>query len=216
MAELQTIFMMEMMEYEDAIENNDRNDDMTVIAFEIGAKSDFIESTIEEIVKYEGIMTHNVIASCMDNIEIKIENMGMMGTVSTITIEYCQNMMNYSKGKREEDDDEIVPAGQIEVKNINNEYYEIIATNIVSIKDKEKLEPKLIEIKSLDKSGIKKRYRELRKSGQNTHEKGGGIGMYEIAKVSDSVEYIFNKINEDKYEFIMKSVVKPKVREKRS
>ncbi|MEA3383424.1 MAG: SpoIIE family protein phosphatase [Campylobacterota bacterium] len=36
MAEQQTIFMYEMDEYENAIENNDRNDDMTVIGFEIG------------------------------------------------------------------------------------------------------------------------------------------------------------------------------------
>jgi hypothetical protein len=110
--------------------------------------------------------------------------------------------MNYSKnediGSRQ-----IVPAGTIEVQNVNDCYYEIIATNIVAIEDKEKIEPKLIEIQGLDKAGIKKRYRELRKSGQNTHEKGGGIGMYEIAKVSSSIEYEFEAINEDKYRFTM-------------
>ncbi len=215
MEELKTIFIDEMTKYETMIPNNDRNDDMTVIAFEIGKKSDFIENIVEEIVKYEGVMTQNVIASAMDNIEAKITNMGIMGTISTITIEYCQNMMNYSKGIREEDGNDIVPAGQIEVQNINNEYYDVIATNIISKEDKEKIEPKLIEIQGLDKAGIKKRYRELRKSGQNTHEKGGGIGMYEIAKISDCIEYEFIKINEDKYYFTMKSVVKPKVREKK-
>ena len=213
MAEIQNIFMMEMMDWEAAIPNNDRNDDMTVIAFEIGKQSEFKEDIIEEIVKYEGVMTQNVIAAAMDNIESKITNMGMMGTVSTITIEYCQNMMNYSKnediGSRQ-----IVPAGTIEVQYINDKYYDIIATNVVSVEDKEKIEPKLIEIQALDKAGIKKRYRELRKSGQNTHEKGGGIGIYEIAKVSDSIEYTFTPINEDKYSFTVKSFVKPKVREK--
>ncbi|MEA1917936.1 MAG: SiaB family protein kinase [Campylobacterota bacterium] len=212
MAELQTIFQMEMMEYEGAIENNDRNDDMTVIAFEIGEQSEFQEEIIEEIVKYEGVMTQNVIATCMDNIEVKITNMNVLSTVSTITIEYCQNMMNYSKDE-EKFSRQIVPAGEIGVQyhsNEENEHYEIIATNIVAIDDKQKIEPKLIEIQSLDKAGIKKRYRELRKSGQNTHEKGGGIGIYEIAKVSDSIEYEFIKINEDKYSFTMKSFVKPK------
>ncbi len=214
MTQLQTIFQEEMSEYEGMIPNNDRNDDMTIISFEIGEQSDFIEDKIIEIVKYEGVMTQNVIASAMDNIETKITNMGMMGTVSTITIEYCQNMMNYSKGIREEDGNDIIPAGQIEVQYINDESYEIIATNIVSIEDKEKIEPKLIEIQGLDKSGIKKRYRELRKSGENTHGKGGGIGMYEIAKVSTSIEYEFNKINDDKYYFTMKSFIKSKVKEK--
>ncbi|RLE45404.1 hypothetical protein DRJ25_05720, partial [Candidatus Woesearchaeota archaeon] len=90
MIDLQEIFTKEMDIYETMIPNNDRNDDMTVIAFEIGKQSDFEEEIIEEIVKYEGVMTQNVIASCMDNIEAKIENMNMLSTVSTITIEYCQ------------------------------------------------------------------------------------------------------------------------------
>ena len=209
MADQQEVFLYEMAEYEGMIEDNDRNDDMTVIGFEIGAKSISNEDKIIEIVKYEGIVTQNVIASAMDNIESKIENIGLMGTISTITIEYCQNMMNYSKNE-DVGSRQIVPAGTIDVKYINDNYYEISATNVVSKDDKNKIEPKLIEIQGLDKKGIKTRYRELRKSGKNTHEKGGGIGMYEIAKVSDSIEYDFNLINEDKYYFTMKSIIKTK------
>jgi len=153
----------------------------------------------------------------MDNIEAKITNIGTMGIVATITIEYCQNMMNYSKGKRDSDDNDIIPAGEIEVQkyskdDIDDEYFEIIATNIISNSDKEKIEPLLIEIKSLDKSELKKRYRELRKSGQNKHEKGGGIGMFEIAKVSNNIDYEFNKINDNKYIFVMRSIFIPKVK----
>ncbi len=213
MQQQKVIFIDEMDKYESMIPNNDRNDDMTMVSFEIGKQSDFIEDTIKEIVKYEGVMTQNVISTAMDNIEAKIQNMGVMGTLSTITIEYCQNMMNYSKGIRVEDGNKIIPAGAIEVLYHSNKYYEIIASNIVSIEDKEKIEPKLLEIQFLDKVGIKKRYRELRKSGQNTHEKGGGIGMYEIAKISDSVEYEFKAINEDKYYFTMRSFVKIKGKE---
>jgi hypothetical protein len=118
-------------------------------------------------------------------------------------------MINYSKNE-EEGSRQIVPAGEIEVRYVNNEYYEIIARNIISIEDKQKIEPKLQEIKGLDKAGIKKRYRELRKSGQNTHQKGGGIGMYEIAKVSNKIIYEFKPINEDKFYFMMGSIIQPK------
>ena len=139
--------------------------------------------------------------------------MNLLGTISTITIEYCQNMMNYSKNDIPQDRT-IVPAGEIEVKLINDDHYEIVAKNIVSIEDKEKIEPKLIEIQGLDKQGIKKRYRELRRSGENTHGKGGGIGMYEIAKVSDEIFYSFEAINEDKYHFTMGSIVSKKKKSK--
>ena len=204
------IFIDEITKYESMIPNNDRNDDITVIGFEIDKKSDFVEDVVEEIFKYEGVMTQNIIATAMDNIEAKIPNINLRGTISTITIEYCQNMMNYSKGLREEDGDKIVPAGEIEVTLTNNEYYEIIATNAVSIEDKKIIESKLKEIQSLDRKGIRARYKELRRSGENTHGKGGGIGIYEIAKVSDSIEYNFMALNEDKYMFMMKSVVKNK------
>jgi len=209
MSELKTIFSSEMKSYEETIKNNDRNDDITLIAFEIGKRSKFKKHTKQEIVKYKGIITQNVIASCMDNIEAKIKELSLKNIISTITIEYCQNMMNYSKNE-DINSRQIVPIGAIEVENLNNEYYEIIATNIVSIDDKLKIEPKLLDIQSLDKEGIRKRYLEFRKSGQNTHEKGGGFGMYEIAKVSNSIEYRFKKINEDKYYFTMKSIVRIK------
>ena len=203
------VFVSTMQEYEKIMnENYDRNDDMTVLAFEIGETMSHLNPK-QEILKYEGVMTQTVISSCMENIEAKITNISTMGTLSTITIENTQNMMNYSKdsvaGSRE-----IKPAGSIEIQLINEEYYEVSATNIVSLDDKEKIEPKLVEIMSLDKAGIKKRYRELRKSGQHAHEKGGGIGLYEIAKISDSIEYDFRAINEDKYYFTLKSRVKIK------
>ena len=214
MQQQQNIFLNEIEKYEAVMEeNHDRNDDITVIGFEIDEKSAVQEDIIEEILKYEGVMTQNVIASCMDNIEAKITHMGMIGTISTITIEYCQNIMNYSKGLREEDDNnKIVPAGIVEVQYINNEYYKIIATNIINTDDKEIIESKLIEIQSLDKTEIKKRYRELRRSGKNTHKKGGGIGIYEIAKVSDSIKYEFTAVKKDKYTFSMSSIVKIKKR----
>ncbi len=217
MEKLKTIFINEMGQYEKVIENNDRNDDITVIAFEIGKQSDFIENTDDEIIKYKGVITQNVIGSCMDNIEAKITNISMMSALSTITIEFCQNMMFYSKNK-EDGSREIVPAGEIEVKYIDQEYYKITATNIVSIDDKKRIEPILNYIQTLDKAEIKKRYKELRRSGENTHAKGGGIGMYEIAKASSSIDfdftsvYNYKKINKDKFYFTMKSMIKTKIK----
>ena len=212
MMEQHKAFLDTMAQYEAIMkENHDRNDDMTVIGFEIGAKSDKFQPI--EVLKYEGVITQNVVATSIDNIEAKITNIGIMGKISTLAIELLQNMMNYSKDNKVATRD-IVPAGFIEIIQTNEKEYKAVAKNIVSIDDKEKIEPILIEIQGLDEAGIKKRYRELRKSGENTHDKGGGIGFYEIAKLCSSIEYEFISINEDKYYFIMRSFMKPKVREK--
>jgi len=206
MLEQKNIFIKEINKYEQMVSDNERNDDITLVAFEIDNKANYQKNETQEIVRYEGIITQNVIASCMDNIESKISDIGISGVVSTITIECCQNIMNYSKAIKEEDSKIIVPMGYIEVVG-NDGKYNIIAKNIVSIEDKKTIEPRLKEIQSLDKSSIKKRYRELRKSGKYSHKKGGGIGMYEIARISDKIEYLFTPINEDKYYFTIKSFV---------
>jgi PAS domain S-box-containing protein len=203
----QAIFLETMSEYEAIMKDNfDRNDDMTIIGFEIKEASLSSSRVIKEITKYEGLITQAVLANCLDSIEVQVSDMNTLSKLSVIVIEYCQNIINY--GKNEElDNYEINSIGEIDVRYINDKNYELISINTVSLEDKQKIKPKLQEIQSLDKQALKKRYRELRKSGQNTHEKGGGIGMYEIAKISDSVEYEFTPINKDKYTFMMKVIV---------
>jgi|GEM_PF-694610 len=203
MIKQQSIFLNEMMEYEDMIPNNDRNDDMTVIAFEIAETSNRIETILE----YEGVLTQGIISHSMDIIEHNISNIAMNGNISTIVIELTQNMMKYSKSHDLICRD-IRPAGLIEVQKDKDDVYYVRSKNILSIEDKNKIEPKLIEIQSLDKAGIKKRYRELRRSGENTHENGGGIGFYLISKFATSIEYEFKDINDEKFNFEFKVMIK--------
>ncbi len=161
------------------------------------------------ILQYSGILSQEIISQNMDIIENKIENMGLLGKVATIAVELSQNMMTYSKSL-ELNSNEIVPVGDIEVIQVNENMYSINSKNIISVKDKEKIEPKLMEIKSLDVSGIKKKYKELRRSGKDMHDNNGGIGFYEIAKLTPNLEYEFIFINDEKYYFVFKSIVEPK------
>ncbi|MEA3315731.1 MAG: SiaB family protein kinase [Campylobacterota bacterium] len=202
------VFIKEMEIYESMMkDSHDRNDDMTVIAFEIGKKS--TRRIYFNILKYSGDLTQGIISHSMETIETKIENMGTMGKVATVAVELLQNMMNYSK-TQELGTRDIKAAGSFDVLKDEDDTYYIQSKNIMSIEDKEKVEPKLIEIQGLDSSSLKKRYRELRKSGENTHGKGGGIGFYEIAKQVTRFEYNFEAINEDKFYFEYKGVIEAK------
>ena len=206
MSKQKDIFLKTITQYETYVPNNERNDDMTVVGFEIGVQSDFSEDTISEILKYEGRITQNVIASCMDNIEYKIKDKRLIGVISTITIEYCQNMMKYAKDDKI-DSNEIVSDGKIQVEYINNRYYEITAVNVISISDKEKIEPKLIDILNLDRSDANTKYKQQRSNRKITHNKDEGLGLYKIAEASDKIGYNFIQLNKDKIMFMMKSVV---------
>ncbi len=162
------------------------------------------------ILQYEGKLTQEIISKNMDSIENSIENLGMMGKVATVTVELSQNMMTYSKTP-ELNCTDIISVGFIEVTTSNNSYT-IQSKNIIDLHGKNKLEKKLSEIKALDISGIKKRYKELRRSGENAHDNNGGIGFYEIARNVTSFDYSFEKINQEKYYMIFNAAIKPKVK----
>jgi PAS domain S-box-containing protein len=202
MADQQTAFLFEMMKYENMIENNDRNDDMTVIAFEI--KETPIQ--YETILEYDGVLTQGIISHSVDIIEHNISNISTVANLSTVVIELTQNMMKYSKSHDTHCKD-IRPAGQIEILKNKEDEYIVKSKNIVSVEDKNKIEPKLIEILTLDSQALRKRYRELRRSGENTHKNGGGIGIYEIAKLANNIEYKFTPINDKKLNFEFKAIL---------
>jgi len=164
-------------------------------------------ASIKDILKYDGVVTQAIVTYCMDQIEDSIVNMSIMTKVNTIVVEILQNMINYGKDL---DTDELNSQGSIEVIKDQDLIFYIQSSNILNTQDKEKIEPKLQELQSLDSAAIRKRYRELRKSGENTHDKGGGIGFYEIAKISSKLEYSFEKLNADKYNFTLKVRVESK------
>lgn len=162
---------------------------------------------------YGGFLSQALISAMTEALEKETDandiEMGISSNIFTIFIELSQNMMNYSKSK-EKNSNEIVPEGIILVSKDMEGNYSIQSQNVVTLKDKEKIEPKLLNVQSLDNDGLRKQYRELRKSGKNRHEKGGGIGFYEIAKRCDNIEYNFQKINEDRYYFQIKTNINKK------
>ena len=148
---------------------------------------------------YGGFLTQSLIVGMTEALEKETESsdlsMKIAGNIFTVFIELAQNMMNYSKRVESEGFD---PKGLIIVgKNSQGKYY-ILSQNVLDEKDKQKMIPRLELAKNSSKEELKKLYREARKSGKNTHAKGGGIGFLEIARRSESIEYEFNHIQDDK------------------
>ncbi len=169
---------------------------------------DNIQNMVEQdgiiFLSYGGFLSQTLIAGMTEAIEEETKhnnlNMGVANNIFTVFIELSQNIMNYAKSKAV-NSNETKAEGLIVVgKDASGNYY-IHSQNVVAIEDKEKIEPKLAEIVTMNKDEIKKRYRELRRSGRDSHGKGGGIGFYEVAKRCDEVKYEFKELNENKYYF---------------
>ncbi|MBD3841212.1 MAG: GAF domain-containing protein [Campylobacterales bacterium] len=162
-----------------------------------------INNKIKTVLEYSGVFTQKLLVQFSDAIEEKIENIGVISNILTLLSEQFQNVMNYSKSENPQENT-ITSIGYICVQESVSQY-KITTKNIISNFDKEKIETKLLEIQTLDREGIRKRYKELRKSGAHTHDKGGGIGFYEIAKRTNDIKYKFHKLNDDRYEFVLKT-----------
>ncbi len=177
---------------------------------------DAVKAIIEKdgivFLTYGGFLSQALIVGMTEALEKEAENselsIGESTDIFTIFIELSQNMMNYSKsieeGSSRNKSEGLIIVGRCDE---DNRHYYVLSQNVIGLKDKEKIEPKLQEIERMNKDELKKRYRELRKSGKDTHEKGGGIGFYEIAKRSDKIEYGFTPINSQKYYFQFKAYI---------
>ncbi|MBF0265152.1 MAG: SpoIIE family protein phosphatase, partial [Gammaproteobacteria bacterium] len=183
--------------------DEERNDDVTVIGLHIDNIADIQAFDTIEILNYHGVITQNFISTCTDNLDVRITNISFRNKISTILIELCQNIKNYAK-TNDKGSRQLSSTGLIEVLQTDHESYEVSSHSIIAIEDKAKIERKLIEIQSMDRQQIRKRYRELRKAGTEKHDKGAGIGFYEIAKLVKNVEYKFKRINDDKYDYYLK------------
>lgn len=163
---------------------------------------------------YAGFLSQTLIAGMTDALEREAEH-GRLGmtestNIYTIFIEMAQNIMNYAKAKNNEGATH-KPEGIIIVGKCDDlTCYYVQSQNTVDTNDKLKIQEKLEDIKTLDTEGLKKRYRELRRSGRDSHEKGGGIGFYEIAKRCLRIEYDFLPVDHDRYAFQFKAVISVK------
>lgn len=159
---------------------------------------------------FGGILTQTLISELTESLEKEaaMHNLDMNTThdISVVFIEITQNIMNYATSKQK-DSKNYNSEGMIIVgRNTDNNYY-VCSQNVITTKDREKIEPRLKHIKPLSKDELKVSYRELRRSGKHTHGRGGGIGFYEIAKRSKYINFNFIEVNEDKNYFQFESII---------
>jgi len=165
-------------------------------------------------VVYGKWMTQALISGMAEGLEKDVEdsNVGLSTATNVLTIfvELSQNILNYAKARNigEENKNE----GLVVVQRLTDgdDGYIIYSQNIVADADQVKIEEKLKLIATLDQAGIKKKYRELRRSGKETHSKGGGLGFFEIAKRCESVDYTFVPLCEGKSFFRFKATIRQK------
>jgi hypothetical protein len=85
----------------------------------------------------------------------------------------------------------------------------IESSNPVRTKDVSVLAERLEKIRALDKAGIKEAYKKIITNGHFSPKGGAGLGIVEMAKISDErLEYSFTTIDDQFKYYLLKLIIK--------
>ena len=156
------------------------------------------------IFTFSGAISYNVLSAI--SLSVKDELSGIEGTgkelfnVYYVLVELIQNIMNYSV-KRDEDSGNGSGTCFV-VHHKSTKKFKVCAGNLISNEQALKITKKIEKINSLDAVELKAYYKELRRSGKDTHDKGGGLGFIEIArKANGKLDFEITKIDSQKSYF---------------
>lgn len=156
----------------------------------------FVNSVVDQHTKlhmiYAGPLSQGLISEMTQMLEKEAQEASLSMTEATnlftIFIELSQNIVSYAH--RQADSYRIEGVLVIGQRRDSSDFF-IQSQNLIRPEDQLRLESKLQEIKAMDRENIKKRYRDLLRSGRDAHYKGAGIGFYEIAKRCEEIDYEF-------------------------
>lgn len=141
-------------------------------------------------------------------LEMEQSPMNEIHHIFSIFIEQTQNIKNYCESKENTDrykkvsNSCIVTIGKLEEGNY------ICSGNLIAAEDIEELIKKLETVSSLDKTELKKLYKEKLRAETPPGSKGAGLGLIEMArKASRPLEFFITEVDQE-YSFLtIKAVV---------
>jgi hypothetical protein len=151
------------------------------------------------IFAYSGGISYNILstvsAAVKEDLSKKDANTKELYNVYYIFVELLQNIMNYSAKRKIESN---IGSGTCFVTyNKTTNKFSVCAGNMIDSNDAQKIKDKIDKINSLNSEELKAYHKDVRRSGDDTHDKGAGLGFIEIArKSSTKLKYEIREIND--------------------
>lgn len=157
------------------------------------------------IFSFSGIVSQSILVGIVETVKNELKSHGtddnIVNSIFLIVIEQMQNIMSYASDKKELSKNRFASAG-ITVIGYDNEKekYFVASSNKIFESDKEKVSAKIDKLNSMDSKEQRKYLRELLRSGEQTHDRGAGVGFVEMAKrSSEPIMYKFTTLNDNEY-----------------
>lgn len=169
-----------------------------------------LQKTLEDygvLISFSGRFSQEIIEELGDAVKKYLETDALSQTliynVFSVFIEQTQNIKNYSVQKAGSSSGErIANSGIVAIGKSESGYF-VTSGNLVDSKDIPALTARLEEIVVLDKSGLKKLYKDQLKKDIMPGS-GAGLGLIDMArKTSFPLEYSSTKVDEDLFFFTL-------------
>ncbi len=141
------------------------------------------------IFSFSGTISQNILSSIAETIEKELHSTGvsysLIQNIFAVFTEQMQNIMSYSNEHICMEDNAFESPGICVVgydKRV--EHYYVSSANIMASEGGSVLSKKLDKIIAMNKTELREYYKELRRSGKETHGRGAGLGFLEMAKKS--------------------------------
>jgi hypothetical protein len=155
------------------------------------------------LISFSGRFSQGIIEELGDalkkHLEVEATPKNEIHSVFSVFIEQTQNIKNYSSRKLDSIIyDKVASSGIVSIGKCEKGYF-IWSGNLIENSDVEPLKEKLELISNLDKTGLKKLYKERLRMDHSACSIGAGVGLIDIArKASSPIEYSIQEVD---YEF---------------
>ncbi len=155
------------------------------------------------LVSFSGMFSHTILRAIAETMESKLEDEGVdrkiIKSLFTIFVEMAQNLISYSSDRKESGSIfESLGVIIIGFDGTQKKFYVKSGNNILKEKQ-EVISERINKVRNMDQDELKSYYRELRKSGKDTHDRGAGLGFAEIQrKATAPIEFNIHEIDDEK------------------
>ncbi len=162
------------------------------------------------IFSFSGTISQSVLSSIAETIEKELRSTGvsfsLIQNIFAVFTEQMQNIMSYSSECTCIGDEAFESPGICVVgydKSV--EHYYVCSANSISPNGIPGLSEKLDKIIAMNKQELRQYYKELRRSGKESHGRGAGLGFLEMAKKSAlPIQYTITQLDSNRSFFEIK------------
>lgn len=159
----------------------------------------FVQEMIEEI------------SSVMNKKISDISDIKLNSRYFSLFVEQAQNILHYSSEKKKDNSGGSISYGLI-LTGVQDGNIFIISGNPIESNHEKVLKQKLDNLKNCSRDELNQMFKDqLRSNNDNKYSKGASLGLIELSRKSDNLEYHFDKLNSGQTFFTLKTIYDPQL-----